>query len=94
MEVYCGRTAPGRRRLGDAKPQHILVGSRNDIWIIDFGGAYTDGWVEKEKAETMEGDRQGVARIRAFLEGFRVQALRRPKDCVQDEVKIVNVVQG
>lgn len=52
---------------GDAKPENILVDGDNNIWIIDFGGSYTDGWVDKEKSETMPGDWQGVARIKAFL---------------------------
>jgi hypothetical protein len=48
---------------GDAKPDNILVDTQKDPWIIDFGGGYTQGWVEKDLAGTVEGDRQGLSRI-------------------------------
>ena len=60
---------------GDAKPDNILVDDDDDVWIVDFGGSYTDGWVDEDKSETMEGDRQGVERIKAFLgQGVLVDA--------------------
>jgi serine/threonine protein kinase len=52
---------------GDAKPANILVDRNDDIWMIDFGGGYTRGWVEREIAGTVEGDKQGLQKIRAFL---------------------------
>jgi hypothetical protein len=48
---------------GDAKPENILIDTKKDPWIIDFGGGYTQGWVEKDLAGTVEGDRQGLSRI-------------------------------
>jgi hypothetical protein len=48
---------------GDAKAANILVDAHDDPWIVDFGGSYTPGWVEKDLAGTMEGDKQGLSRI-------------------------------
>jgi hypothetical protein len=52
---------------GDAKPDNVLIDSQDDAWLIDFGGGYTEGWVDKELAETMEGDLQGLARIKEYI---------------------------
>nr|KMM73307.1 hypothetical protein CPAG_09596 [Coccidioides posadasii RMSCC 3488] len=52
---------------GDVKPANVLVDTNDDIWIIDFGGGYTRGWVEREIAGTVEGDKQGLQKIKSFL---------------------------
>ncbi|KAK4156996.1 hypothetical protein C8A00DRAFT_12093 [Chaetomidium leptoderma] len=52
---------------GDAKADNVLIDKKNDAWLIDFGGGYTEGWVDKEKANTKEGDLQGVERIVEYL---------------------------
>ncbi|RAL11203.1 uncharacterized protein BO97DRAFT_347904 [Aspergillus homomorphus CBS 101889] len=52
---------------GDAKPDNILVDADENLWIIDFGGGYTHGWVEKENEESVEGDMQALSRIADFL---------------------------
>ncbi|KAK2924448.1 hypothetical protein FoTM2_014725 [Fusarium oxysporum f. sp. vasinfectum] len=44
---------------GDAKPDNVLIDKDENAWIIDFGGSYTPGWVDEDKAETFEGDYQG-----------------------------------
>lgn len=31
--------------------------------VIDFGGAFTQGWVQRENAGTVESDSQGLAKI-------------------------------
>ncbi|KUL86404.1 hypothetical protein ZTR_08147 [Talaromyces verruculosus] len=54
---------------GDVKPDNILVDDNDDLWFIDFGGSYTYGWVDEDRAETMEGDCQGMERIVQFLLG-------------------------
>lgn len=41
---------------GDAKLDNVLVDKNGDACIIDFGGGYTRGYVDKEKAGTVEGD--------------------------------------
>lgn len=52
---------------GDAKPDNVLIDVQDDAYLIDFGGGYTSGWVDKELANTTEGDLQGLQRISDFL---------------------------
>lgn len=54
---------------GDAKAVNILIDANDDAWIIDFGGGYTRGWVEKDRMETIDGDHEGLSKIREFLYG-------------------------
>ncbi|KAK6223901.1 hypothetical protein LQW54_000045 [Pestalotiopsis sp. IQ-011] len=56
---------------GDAKADNFVVDRHGDLWIIDFGGSYTDGWVDPELMETEEGDDMGVEKI--------VNALKDPE---------------
>lgn len=55
---------------GDTKAGNILVdkNGKGDAWFIDFGGGYTEGWVDREKSNTFEGDLQGLARIIDYVE--------------------------
>ncbi|EME50296.1 hypothetical protein DOTSEDRAFT_165419 [Dothistroma septosporum NZE10] len=48
---------------GDAKGDNFMVDGNDDLWIIDFGGSYTEGWVDPELNETEEGDQMGVRRL-------------------------------
>lgn len=54
---------------GDAKPDNVLIDVQDDAYLIDFGGGYTRGRVDKELANTTEGDLQGLRRISEFLFG-------------------------
>ncbi|KAJ4395803.1 hypothetical protein N0V93_000017 [Gnomoniopsis smithogilvyi] len=53
---------------GDAKPSNVIIDLENDAWLIDFGGGWTDGWVDENLQETIEGDEQGVARLLRLLD--------------------------
>ncbi|KAI9847475.1 MAG: hypothetical protein M1837_002376 [Sclerophora amabilis] len=52
---------------GDAKADNVLIDPNQDVWIIDFGGSYTHGWVDEDKMETIQGDLQGLERIKTHL---------------------------
>jgi serine/threonine protein kinase len=53
---------------GDAKADNFMVDANDELWIIDFGGSYTEGWVDPEISETLEGDDMGLEKIQAALE--------------------------
>lgn len=48
---------------GDAKGDNLVVDRDGQLWIIDFGGSYTEGWVEPKLAETRDGDNMGVEKV-------------------------------
>ncbi|KAJ5420206.1 hypothetical protein N7465_002725 [Penicillium sp. CMV-2018d] len=54
---------------GDAKAANVLIDANEDAYLIDFGGGYTKGWVEKEKSSSTEGDLQGLENIKRYLFG-------------------------
>lgn len=54
---------------GDAKAANILVNMEGDAILVDFGGGFTDGWVEQRFCNTVKGDLQGLERIISFING-------------------------
>jgi hypothetical protein len=52
---------------GDAKADNSVVDRVDELWIIDFGGSFTDGWVDPELSETVEGDQMGLDEIKKAL---------------------------
>lgn len=53
---------------GDAKADNFMVDKHDDLWIIDFGGSYTEGWVDPELSDTLEGDEQGLQKVQEALQ--------------------------
>lgn len=52
---------------GDVKADNVLVDKDERPWLIDFGGSWTEGWVEEHLAETKEGDMQGLRQLMKYL---------------------------
>jgi len=54
--------------LGDENAENVLVGSgSDDCFLADFGGSYTDRWVDRTLIETRAGDDQAVEKIAKSL---------------------------
>jgi tRNA A-37 threonylcarbamoyl transferase component Bud32 len=74
---------------GDAKPYNVLIDKNDDAWIIDFGGGYTRGFVETEKAGTIQGDFQGLEKIVEYVlrrEQSRILSLSSVCYCSQQTI--------
>ena len=52
---------------GDVKVANVLIDVNGDVYLIDFGGGYTEGWVEKELSNSIDGDLQGLENIKWYL---------------------------
>jgi len=52
---------------GNAKADNILIDRNNDTWIINFGGGWTEHWVDPDLADSVKGDLQGLKGILYFL---------------------------
>jgi tRNA A-37 threonylcarbamoyl transferase component Bud32 len=63
---------------GDAKADNFMVDKDDELWIIDFGGSYTEGWIDPEMSETKEGDDMGLGKV--------VKALKDPEGETFDPV--------
>ncbi|TPX12507.1 uncharacterized protein E0L32_000684 [Thyridium curvatum] len=54
---------------GDGKASNVLIDrDTDDAWVVDFGGGWTDGWVERELSGTVEGDEMALRKIVEWLE--------------------------
>lgn len=52
---------------GDVSPNNVIIDENEDVWIVDFGGGYTDGWIEPDDMETQKGDLEGLKKIKEYL---------------------------
>ncbi|KAK3326688.1 hypothetical protein B0H66DRAFT_637922 [Apodospora peruviana] len=52
---------------GDGKPSNVIVDDHDDAWLIDLAGGWTQEWVDKQVAGTVEGDEQVLRNIYKFL---------------------------
>jgi hypothetical protein len=69
---------------GDAKPDNVLIDTNQDAWVVDFGGGYTEGWVPKKLAGTMEGDQHALEKMVEFIGPVGVSnAAAYPLSCVE-----------
>jgi hypothetical protein len=48
---------------GDVNPGNVVIDESSNAWLIDFGGMNNPEFVDNEKAETVDGDWQGVRRL-------------------------------
>ncbi|OAR02395.1 hypothetical protein LLEC1_02527 [Akanthomyces lecanii] len=53
---------------GDAKPDNVLIDGNQNAWIVDFGGGYSEGWVPKDLAGTVNGDLVALAKMVDYVE--------------------------
>ncbi|KAF4453460.1 kinase-like domain [Fusarium albosuccineum] len=54
---------------GNASVVSIVIDKNENAWVADFRGGYLVGWIDKDKAGTVEGDMQGLKRtLREILE--------------------------
>ncbi|KAI1039460.1 hypothetical protein LB505_002622 [Fusarium chuoi] len=54
---------------GDGKASNVLVHRETDgAWVIDFGGGWTEGWVDEELSGTVKGDEVAVKKIMEYLQ--------------------------
>ena len=56
---------------GDAKTANVLVDKNLDLWVVDFGGGQTRGWVSNELVGTKEGDLQALEKILKDIRGSK-----------------------
>ncbi|KAE8397665.1 hypothetical protein BDV37DRAFT_276723 [Aspergillus pseudonomiae] len=61
---------------GDAKAANILIDSKDNAWVIDFGGGFTEDWVEKSQMDTIECDLTAVVKIEELLQPEKTQKKR------------------
>ena len=45
----------------------MLLDSDDNVWMIDFGGGWTEDWTTREKQGTKEGDLDGSKLLYEYL---------------------------
>jgi tRNA A-37 threonylcarbamoyl transferase component Bud32 len=54
---------------GDAKTANVVINRNSNVWLVDFGGGETMGWVDNELVDTKEGDLQALKKILQDVRG-------------------------
>ncbi|KID73428.1 uncharacterized protein G6M90_00g062540 [Metarhizium brunneum] len=52
---------------GDAKPDNVIINAEGDAIVVDFGGGYTPGYIDKELQQTFQGDLIGLDQMAAEI---------------------------
>lgn len=54
---------------GDGKAANVLIHrDTDDAWIVDFGGGWTEGWVDERLSRTVQGDEVAVKKTIEYLQ--------------------------
>ncbi|KAF4971004.1 hypothetical protein FSARC_2107 [Fusarium sarcochroum] len=53
---------------GNVNAANVVIDENEDAWLVGFGGGWTNGWVDKDKTSTEQGDNQGLSSIVEYLE--------------------------
>ncbi|OGM47269.1 hypothetical protein ABOM_003865 [Aspergillus bombycis] len=53
---------------GDTQAANILIDSKDNACVVDFGGGFTEGWVEKSQMDIIEGDLAALIKIEEPLQ--------------------------
>lgn len=48
---------------GDVNPGNMVIDFDFNLWIVDFGGGFIDGFVDRRLAGTKQGDLEGIKGI-------------------------------
>ena len=56
---------------GDRKASYVIIDKEDNAWLIDFAGGFTEGWVDRELVNTVEGDKQSYQKDYRAFEGRR-----------------------
>jgi hypothetical protein len=63
---------------GDVKAPKVLIDEDHRLWLIDFEGSHTEDCVDKDLENTVEGDLQGLERLRRWL-GLEDETKNKPQ---------------
>ncbi|RYO99864.1 hypothetical protein DL764_006686 [Monosporascus ibericus] len=58
----------------DVKAERVLIDQNDNARITDFGGGYSQGWVDEQTTRAVEGDLAGMGKLGEFI--FQDEAIR------------------